>query len=181
MSLSFRTYLIILTVALSCSTGFAQSNSDNRTSVFDGPEKDEPPKSLKEQLVKMQIQKEKKDHGEMVARAEETFKLSTELETSYAERGALTNKDVAKLERVEKLVKKIRSDLGGNEDDSSDEESLIQRNDKSFLAAAIDSLKSTTSTLLAELKKTSRFTISAAAITTSNTLLRITRILRFRN
>ncbi len=183
MSLAFRTILTIFTVAIFCGAGFSQGNgADNRTSVFDGPEKDERPKNIKEKLVEMQIEKDKKDHDEMVARGEEAVKISGELETSYAEKGSLTDKDIIKLERVEKLVKKIRSELGGDDDDAgANSNSVIQSGGKGFLAEAIDSLKSRSSALLDELKKTTRFTISAAAITTTNALLRITKILRFRH
>ncbi len=181
MSMTFRTILIILAVASFCGVGHSQFNVDNRTSIFDGPEKDERPKNIKEKLIQMQIEKDKKDHDEMVARGEEAVKLSTELETSYVEKGTLTDKDIAKLDRVEKLVKKIRDELGGDDDDEVANSESIQPGSTGFIAAAIDSLKLRTSSLLDELKKTTRFTISAAAITTSNSLLRITKFLRFRH
>ncbi len=179
--MTFRTILVILAVASFCGIGHSQFNVDNRTSIFDGPEKDERPKNIKEKLIQMQIEKDKRDHDEMVARGEEAVKLSTELETSYVEKGALTDKDIAKLDRVEKLVKKIRDELGGDDDDEVVNSEIIQPGSKGFIAEAIDSLKLRTSSLLDELKKTTRFTISAAAITTSNSLLRITKFLRFRH
>lgn len=182
MALALRNCLILFAVAIFCGTGLTQVNVDNRTLIFDGPEKDDQPKSIKEQLIKMQIDKEKKNHDEMVARGEEAVKIAIELETSYGESGALTDKDIAKLDRVEKLVKKIRSELGGDDDDdAANAESTDRPSGKGFLAEAIDSLKSRSTALLDELKKTTRFTISAAAISTSNALLRITRVLRFRN
>ena len=182
MSLALRTIQILFAVAIFCGIGQSQFNVDNRTSIVEGQEKDERPKNIKEQLVKMQIEKDKKDHDAMVERGEEAVKLSTELETSYVEKGSLSNEDLEKLGRVEKLVKKIRDELGGNDDDETlSSENIIQPSGKNFLAEAIDSLKSRTSALLDELKKTTRFSISAAAITTSNALLRITKILRFRH
>jgi len=181
MSMTFRTILIIFAVASFCGVGYSQFNVDNRTSIFDGPEKDERPKTIKEKLIQMQIDKDKKNHDEMVARGEEAVKLSTELETSYVEKGTLTDKDIAKLDRVEKLVKKIRDELGGDDDDEPVNSETSQPGSKGFIAEAIDSLKLRSSTLLVELKKTTRFTISAAAITTSNSLLRITKFLRFRH
>jgi hypothetical protein len=181
MSMTFRTILIILAVASFCGVGHSQLNVDNRTSIFDSTEKDERPKNIKEKLIQMQIEKDKKDHDEMVARGEEAVKLSTELETSYVEKGSLTDKDLVKLDRVEKLVKKIRDELGGDDDDEAVNSESIQPVNKGFIAEAIDSLKLRSTTLLDELKKTTRFTISAAAITTSNSLLRITKFLRFRH
>lgn len=182
MSPTFRISLIIFAIAALCGVGQSQFNVDNRTSVFDPPVKDERPTTIKEQLIKMQIEKDKKDHDAMVARGEEAVKLSTELETSYVQKGALTNDDIEKLARVEKLVKKIRDELGGDDDDErGNTDTTFQSGGKGFIAEAIDSLKSRSSTLLDELKKTTRFSISAAAITTSNALLRITKLLRFRH
>ncbi len=182
MSIVFRTILVLFALATLSGIGQAQLNVDNRTPLFDGSEKDERPKSIKEKLVQMQIEKEKKDHEEMVARGEEAVKLSTELEKSFSETGLLSNNDIEKLEKVEKLVKKIRSGLGGNDEDDEGErsESSQQTSTKGFLGGAIDTLKSRSAALLDELKKTTRFTISAAAISTSNALLRITKVLRFR-
>lgn len=181
MSLAFRTILVMFVVAVCCGVGNSQLSVDSRGALIDGPEKDERPKSIKEQLVKMQIEKDKKDHDAMVERGEEAVKLSTELESSYVKKGSLSSEDLEKLGRVEKLVKKIRDELGGDDDDEAvNSDNIIQSSGNGFLAGAIDSLKSRTSALLGELKKTTRFTISAAAITTSNALLRITKILRFR-
>ncbi|MEQ1922443.1 MAG: hypothetical protein ABL952_08030 [Pyrinomonadaceae bacterium] len=182
MSITLRTIPVLIALAILCGIGQAQLNVDNRTSIFEGPEKDERPKSIKEKLVQMQIEKDKKDHEEMVARGEEAVKLSTELEKSFSERGSLLNTDIEKLEKVEKLVKKIRSGLGGNDDDDESErsENSQQTSGKGLVGGAIETLKSRSTALLAELKKTTRFTISAAAISTSNALLRITKILRFR-
>lgn len=182
MSITLRTIPVLIALAILGGIGQAQLNVDNRTSIFEGPEKDERPRSIKEKLVQMQIEKDKKDHEEMVARGEEAVKLSTELEKSFSERGLLSNTDIEKLEKVEKLVKKIRSGLGGNDDDDESErsENAQQTSGKGFVGGAIETLKSRSTALLDELKKTTRFTISAAAISTSNALLRITKFLRFR-
>ena len=48
-------------------------------------------------------------------------------------------------------------------------------------AEAVKSLRAMTVSMYDELKKTSRFTISAAAIESTNALLRITRFLRITN
>ena len=71
MALALRKFLILFAVAIFCGTGLAQVNVDNRTLIFDEAEKDDRPKSIKEQLIKMPIDKEKKNHDEMVARGEE--------------------------------------------------------------------------------------------------------------
>ncbi len=140
------------------------------------PEEDRP-KSFKETLVKLRIDQEKKDFDEMIGRGEKALKLSEELEKAYAINGRLNPNEITKLGAVEKLVKKIRSDLGGDDDEGSEEKSM---NATQPLAQgeAVKSFRSTTLKLFQELKKTTRFTVSAAAIQASNAVLKLARFLR---
>ena len=163
---------------------FAQT-VDAKSSVILKPgeeDDDDKPKSFKETMVKLRIEKEKKEYDEMLTRGETALKLSEELERAYAENGRLTSNEVAKLETVEKLVKKIRSELGG--DDEGDDKEANGSNENAAPekrlspADAIKSFRETTVRLFDELKKTTRFTVSAAAIQTSNAVLKLTRFLR---
>jgi hypothetical protein len=130
-------------------------------------------------MEKMRIDKEKKEYAQMLERGEEALKISEELEAAYAVNGRLTQREIAKLESVEKLVKKIRNELGG--DDEGDEKSPEISEQRLPPAEAFKSFRATTVRLFEELKKTSRFSISAAAIQTSNAVLKLARFLRIRN
>ncbi len=125
----------------------------------------------------MRIEKEKKDFNEMIDRGDEALKITNELEHSFEQNGKLSDSDLARLAKVEKLAKKIREELGGRDDydQENDEEQSIPLS----LADAVGTLRSSAVTLFDELKKTTRFTISAAAINSSNTVLKLTRYLRF--
>ena len=114
----------------------------------------------------------------MLDRGEEALRLSEQLEKAFGANGKLSDKEVAKIAAVEKIVKKIRNELGG--DDDGKEESDDERPSGSALspADAVKSLRSTTLALFDELKKTTRFSISAAAIQCSNTVLKLARFLR---
>ncbi|MFM9905264.1 MAG: hypothetical protein ACKVQJ_11920 [Pyrinomonadaceae bacterium] len=177
MLFSVRLFFILLTLVAFNGALFSQT-ADNKDSLFSKPDDEERPKNVKETLEKMRIERDKKDHEEMVSRGEEAVKLSDELQVSFAHNGTLSNEDKIKLARVEKIVKKIRDELGGNDDDDK-VEGVDRVSDRPPLAAAIDSLKAKAISLFDELKKTSRFTISAAAIFTSNSVLRLTRMLKF--
>jgi hypothetical protein len=156
-------------------------NADGRGSIIPkaNDDDDDKPKSFKETLVKLRIDKEKKEYDEMLGRGEEALKLSEELEKAYDQNGRLNANEINKLATVEKLVKKIRSELGGDDDDDSDPDNkpaavqppLDQK-------SAVRSFRSTTVRLLEELKKTTRFTVSAAAIQTTNAVLRLAKFLR---
>ena len=179
--------LIVCTFSLVCS---AQRTADNGSSLYSDGKDDEKnqPKNVREMLEKMRIDKEKKDYSAMLTRGEEALKISEQLEKTLETTAQLTNKDLAKLESLEKLVKKIRSELGGSDDDeieSSDEAATTTPQPKVYkpnsIAEGFKALKSTTLMLVDELKKTTRFSISAAAIRSTNAVLRLARFLRFRN
>ncbi len=138
------------------------------------PKEEDLPKSIKENLAKGRIEREKKDYEELLKRGEEAMQLSEDLEKSFAENNKLSSEDVKKLEKLEKLVKKIRTDLGADEEDTSDE------NNPSTLENAFKSLKENTGKLMSELKKSTRYTISVVAINSSNILLKVVKFLRFR-
>jgi len=177
-----RGLFLVFVLAATGSYCFAQTSADNKTSIYTKAEDedDNRPKSFKETLQKLRIEKEKKEYNEMIDRGEEALKLSEELEKAYEHNGRLTSSEVAKLAEVEKLVKKIRNELGGDDDDDKSESEHAQTN-KLSAGEAIKTFRATTVKLFDELKKTTRFSISAAAIQTSNAVLKLTRFLRFTN
>jgi hypothetical protein len=138
---------------------------------------DDQPKNVREMMVKMKIDEEKKEYNEMLDRSKEALKLSGELERDYSTKNQLTRDDYDKLANIEKLVKKVRGSLGGEDrDDTSDDDDDAMPNNP---ADAIKALGSLTSKLVDELNKTSRFGVSVVAIQSSNAVLKVCRFLRF--
>ena len=187
MPFIFRTLLVVIFLATCSCVALAQS-TDNANSPFSKPsDNDDRPKGIQETLEKLRIEKDKKDHDEMVTRGEEAVKISTELQKSFTENGKLSDDDIVKLARVEKIVKKIREELGGGDgDDKADPDDTDldpagQKEETTGLHGEIDLLKIRSVTLYEELKKTTRFTISAAAIFSSNAVLKLAKTLRFGN
>ena len=184
-------FFVLVTLFGAVTLSFAQ-NADNSTSMRPraGTRCVEEP-YLCEQLDKLRIEQNKKEFQAMIARGDEALKISEELEKAVAVSPRLNQIDRAKLESLEKIVKKIRSELGGDDDDESQSgdapmaDGDAPRNESRNVAppkdvvTALRSLKESAVQLVSELKKTTRFTISAAAINTSNAVLRLTRILKF--
>lgn len=142
-------------------------------------EKEDFPKSITETLAKSRIEREKKDFQELLDRGNEAAKISEELDESFNKNKNLTVEDQKKLERLEKISKKIREELGANDSSSSNDSSSADDEVKlSTVSDAIDKLKNITEKLADELSKTSRYTISAVAVQRSNTLLRVVRFIR---
>lgn len=140
------------------------------------PQKEEVPQGVKENLAKMCIAQQKKEYAEMLERGDEALKLSEDLEKSFASGNALSAEDRKKLDRLEKLVKKIRSDLGGDDDGNANE--ADEDNTPISMGNAFKVLQENTVKLVSELKKSTRYTISAVAIQSSNMLLKAVRFLR---
>ncbi|MEQ1605612.1 MAG: hypothetical protein ABL999_12165 [Pyrinomonadaceae bacterium] len=180
MLIRFALFIFLAAVFSAASFSICAQNADGRGSIIpkanDAGDDDDKPKSFKETLVKLRIEKEKKEFDEMLGRGEEALKLSEELEKAYEQNGRLNNNEITKLATVEKLVKKIRSELGGDDDESDDKPAAVQASVAQ--RDLIKSFRSTTVKLFEELKKTTRFTVSAAAIQTSNAVLRLAKFLR---
>jgi hypothetical protein len=144
-------------------------------------EKEELPKGIKETLAKNRIDREKKDYEELLQRGEETVKLSEELDKSFVQNKKLTGEDQRKLERLEKLSKKIREELGGSDSNPSSEKENSSDSDDiklSSVSDAVDKLKNISRKLSDELKKTTRYTISTVAVQSSNALFKVVRFIR---
>ncbi len=167
----FRTFFISIVCGAALVAG-ASAQIENLA------EKEELPKSIKESLVKSRIDREKKDFQELLERGDEAAKLSGELDKSFAENKRLTADDFKKIERLEKLSKKIREELGAS--DSTGEISATNSEGEkiSSMPDAVDKLKNLSQKLSDELRKTTRYTISAAAIQASNAVLKIVRFIR---
>src|ERR1035437_10143651 len=181
MSMIIRALLIIVAAFSFCTVAVLAQSADGRTPLLPKtgePNKEAQPMGIREKLEKLRIEKEQKDYDEMLGRSQEASKLSEELEKSVTSNGKLMGGDETKVARIEKLVKKIRDSLGGGDDDQFDDDDApaIPKN----TADAVTLLKTNTSTLYDELKKNTRFTISAAAIFSSNTVLKLARILKVR-
>jgi len=186
---------ILLALVLFACAGYVQAQSaDNTTSVL--PEtprererrRDGEPKSFREMMEKMRIEAEKKDYEAMLKRGDEALKISEQLEKSFELTARVSGKDLEKLESLEKLVKKIRGELGGSDDDGNLADISAETSERqptpanpNTIVEGFKILKATTVKLVDELRKTTRFSISAAAIQSTNAVLRLARFLRIRN
>jgi hypothetical protein len=127
-------------------------------------------------MAKMRIEQEKKEYDQMVDRGQQALKLSEQLEQSFQQNSSFRRDDRDKLDDLEKLVKKIRNELGaeGGIDDTDDDADEVPKN----AADGVRSLQTLTSKLVDELKKGTRFGVSAVAIQSSNSVLRVVRFLK---
>jgi hypothetical protein len=124
-----------------------------------------------EMLARQDLKAAEKDHEENLERAREAVQLSTEIRDSYLHNKALGRIELKKLERLEKLTRKIRSEAGG-----SDGEVTIE-NPPNQIEPALTRIAEISEKMRKVVEKTPRQVVSASVIEHSNELLEIIRYL----
>ena len=122
--------------------------------------------------ARLAIKADQKQHEENLARAREASDLGTQLLEAYKTSKTFTADESKKLERMEKLVKKIRNDAGGQ--DSEDEANPSP----GTLETAIKRLADLTNELRKDVEKTPRHVISAVVIDRANDVIGLIQRLR---
>ena len=188
-----RKYVRSLTIFLSAlvstfvlaAVAFPQIVTVPKSKLTAKEERDETPPSLAEMVEKQRILRQKKEHDEMLKRGDEALRLSQALEESFNDGSGFSQKDLQNLETLEKVVGKIRNELGGDEDEDDDKDlwkdsTGPENNARRDVVSAFKFLRDSTVKLVDELKKSSRFSISVAAVESSNAVIRIARFLRLK-
>jgi hypothetical protein len=125
-----------------------------------------------EMLVRQDLKAAEKDHQENLERAREATQLSTEIRDAYLHNQALGRIEVKKLERLEKITRKIRSEAGGSDGDEVLEKPPVQ------IEPALSRLTEISDKMRNGVEKTPRQVISASVIEQANELLEIIRYIR---
>jgi ATP-dependent Lon protease len=169
-----RLVRIILIAAFVAALPICVYSQIEQCPYIDNPAHREPlSKQMKERMIELCIEENKKDFDRMVERTEELAKLSKEIEESVAANRKLRKDDREKLDKAENLLSKIRKELHADDDDEGDEDKPKD------VLEAVKLFQENSLKLLDEIKKTTRHSISAVAIQSSNTVLRIVKFLRF--
>lgn len=118
------------------------------------------------------LKEEKKRYDEHLGRAREVSQLAAQLSETYKAKQAFDSEDAKKLERLEKLTKRIRNEAGGSETDPD------VKNIPHDLAAAVKRVAEMAEDLRKLVEKTPRHVISAAVIDHANTLIGLIQYVR---
>ncbi len=125
-----------------------------------------------EMMARQDIKAAEKDYQENIERAREAAQLSTEIRDAYLHNKAFGRTEQKKLERLEKLTRKIRSEAGGSDGD------VTIDNVPSQIEPALSRLAEVSDKVRKGVEKTPRQVISASVIEDSNELLEIIRYVR---
>ena len=131
---------------------------------------DTPLTTFEEEIrAKREIKIAEKEHQENLNRAREIAQIGKELKDSFKDKTSLDRDCFKKIERLEKLTKKVRSEAGGE-----DEEVNISR--PTDLPAAITQISEASETLSKDVQNTPRRVVSASVINNANVLLELIRV-----
>ena len=111
------------------------------------------------------IKAEKKGYDENVARAREVSDLATQLRETYEVSKAFKSEDYKKLERLEKLTKRIRNEAGGSDSDVEIKDMPVS------MELAVKRVVDLADELRKLVEKTPRHVVSAAVIDQANRLI----------
>jgi hypothetical protein len=140
------------------------------------PPEDKPSKSDKDDLgsdigsheremrAKLALRAEKKSYDENLARAKETSEIASQLVESYHAKKSFSSEDNKKLERIEKLTRRIRNEAGGTDTDIEIEVSPVIETAMKRVADVAEELRK-------EVEKTPRHVISTTVIDQANKLI----------
>jgi len=122
--------------------------------------------------AKRAIKLAEKEHEENLNRAREISQLGQDLRNCLKDRSVLDREDAKKIDRLEKLTKKIRGEAGGEDDD-------VQIGaPPADVPTAVTQIADNAEQLSKDVQKTPRQVVSAAVIDRANVLLQLVRILR---
>jgi hypothetical protein len=142
----------------------ASQQRPDRRSPFGSPHE--------EMLERAAIKYDEQEHRETVERAKEGARLSTELRLDFERNKSLTRDDLKKLERLEKIARRIRKRAGGSDDDNGLE------NPPNNLETALPRLASVADELNKGMEKISRHVVSTGIIEHSNEMIELIRHIR---
>jgi SMC interacting uncharacterized protein involved in chromosome segregation len=171
-----RVFLLLLasSVILLCAEASTQTNADAQGSRPGDPSQTKRPDSdlgspAEEIIQRAQIKHEEETHKEIVERAGEMAQIGDQILNSFEHSKSLSRDDLKKLDRMEKLARKIRSNAGASDDEEDAQDS------PGHIEEAVKRLAEIADTLKKNVEKTSRLVISASVIKNSNELIGLIR------
>lgn len=167
---------LLVTSLLLCGFGVAAHAQAITDRLDDRPQRPGAPQDIttpeREMMSRAVIKHEEAVHRENLERAKENAELGAQLLDTFGRYKALSREDVKKLERMEKLSRKIRGGVGGSDDDAE------LKDPPRDLADALKRLAEMSEDLRKSVEKTTRHVVSAAVIERSNELIELIRHIR---
>lgn len=139
--------------------------------TFKDPD-DTPLTTFEEEIrAKRELKMAEKEHQQNLDRAKEIAEIGKQLK-DFKDNSTLDRDCVKKIERLEKLTKKVRSEAGG------DDEEITITPRPTDLSSAMKQISEASETLSKDVQNTPRRVVSASVINNANVLLELIRLAR---
>lgn len=125
-----------------------------------------------EMRAKRAIKMAEKDHEDNLKRAREIAQLGKDLHQTLKDKSVIDRDSLKKVERLEKLTKKIRSEAGGEHED------VTIDNKPADLCGAVTQIAEASESLSKDVQDTPRQVVSASVIGKANVLLELLKVVR---
>lgn len=125
-----------------------------------------------EMMARNEIKAAEKERQENLGRAREAAQLGAELRDSFATNKTVSRQDMKKLDRLERLARRIRSEAGGSDDDSGLDNIPRQ------MENAFERLAETAGEMSKGVEKTPRQVVSAGVIEHANQVIELIQYIR---
>ncbi|HEU4770437.1 MAG TPA: hypothetical protein VFS77_23925 [Pyrinomonadaceae bacterium] len=126
----------------------------------------------KEMRAKQAIKFAEKGHQENLDRAKEISDIGKELKAAVTDATLLDRNSYKKLERLEKLTRKVRGEAGG------EDQEVTLPNQPSDVPSAVKQIADAAESLSKDVKNTPRQVVSASVISNANVLLELIKVVR---
>jgi hypothetical protein len=175
-------FILLFVVLFGSSVAIAQVSPSTRPvppappRPLDGatkPDENRPLTTFEEEMrAKRAIKFAEKEHAENLKRAREIAQLGKELHETLKDKSIVDRDSLKKVERLEKLTKKIRSEAGG------DDEDVMIENKPVDLCGAVTQIAEASESLSKNVQDTPRQVVSASVIGKANVLLELLKMVR---
>ena len=125
-----------------------------------------------EMRAKRAIKLAEKEHDDNLKRAREIADIGKALQETLKDKAVIDRDSLKKVERLEKLTKKIRSEAGG------DDEDVTMENKPSDLCGTVTKIAEASESLSKNVRDTPRQVVSASVIGQANVLLQLLKMVR---
>ena len=174
----FRAFVLLFIATMSSAGAFAQARPSSSPSNTQQPSDDKHDPDVDfasretDARTLLILRAEKKAYEEHVERAKEAKQIATELKAAYDAKQALSSNDQKKLERLEKLTRRIRNEVGGSDNDADPKEL------PKSIGEGVEAMVKMTEELCDQVEKTPRHVISATIIDQANRLIAVIQFVR---
>jgi len=153
-----------------------QSNQDPSDSQNSNSNRDSQNAELgsreNEMRAKLILKEEKKRYDEHLSRAREAAQLASQLVETYRSKQQFNSEDDKKLERLEKLAKRVRNEAGGSDTGAEAKDAPAD------MPSAVKQMAEIAEDLRKLVEKTPRHVISAGVIDEANKLIGLIQFVR---